>query len=159
MYLPASSPVIHLLVAQPTHFPETLLAMKQKILLVSQDPLLISRATSYFSCRGFDVLGADTGLHGLNQARLALPDIIVLDEDLPDLDSASVCGILRIQLSTRQIPIIRLVNSEKALLSQATNGFTLPRFFPRNLAMDTLRDHVVSHSNSPVQPFSLAAAQ
>ena len=56
--------------------------------------------------QGFDVLRADCGLEGLRKARCELPDVVVLDLLLPDLDGLSVCDILRAQPSTRDVPLV-----------------------------------------------------
>jgi putative two-component system response regulator len=42
----------------------------------------------------------------LHQARRLLPDVILLDLMLPDIDGASVCEILRSQPSTADVPVI-----------------------------------------------------
>jgi DNA-binding response OmpR family regulator len=44
----------------------------------------------------------------LHQARKHLPDLILLDLMLPDLDGFSVCEIHRCQPSTADIPVILL---------------------------------------------------
>jgi len=42
----------------------------------------------------------------LHQARRILPDVILLDLMLPDIDGASVCEILRSQPSTAEVPVV-----------------------------------------------------
>lgn len=54
---------------------------------------------------GCEVLAAADGVQGLNLARTALPDVILLDLMLPDLDGFSVLQILRSQPSTKNIPV------------------------------------------------------
>jgi DNA-binding response OmpR family regulator len=53
-----------------------------------------------------EVVVAASGLEALNQARSLLPDVILLDLLLPDLDGLTICEILRRQLSTRNSPIL-----------------------------------------------------
>jgi DNA-binding response OmpR family regulator len=55
---------------------------------------------------GFEVITADNGMTGLNMARRHLPDVILLDLQLPDIDGFSVCEILRKQPSTMTIPVV-----------------------------------------------------
>jgi len=57
---------------------------------------------------GFTVCTAATGTEALHRARRQLPDLIVLDVLLPDLDGMSVCEILRQQPSTAGIPVLML---------------------------------------------------
>src|SRR5690606_6670909 len=55
---------------------------------------------------GFETLTALDGLDGLRQARLRLPDLIVLDLMLPAKPGLEVCRALRADDRTRQIPIL-----------------------------------------------------
>jgi DNA-binding response OmpR family regulator len=122
--------------------------MNRKILLVSQDARLREEASLYLSRHGFDTLQAATGLEGLNTARAALPEVIVLDEELPDLDGPSVCGILRAQPSTREIPIILLAVSAKAL-SRTAHRSDAPQSLTRTRAADALRHHLLQPPSGP----------
>ena len=54
---------------------------------------------------GFTTFIASNGVEALNIARSQLPDVVLLDLMLPDLDGLSVCEILHSQPSTRDIPV------------------------------------------------------
>lgn len=56
---------------------------------------------------GWDVLEAGTGGAGLEMARAALPDVIVLDIKLPDISGLEVCRMLRADPRTADILIIQ----------------------------------------------------
>lgn len=60
----------------------------------------------YFSAAGFTVLTASDGLAAVQQALAALPDIIVLDLELPGLSGFEVAATIRAQPSTSAIPLI-----------------------------------------------------
>lgn len=57
---------------------------------------------------GFTVITASTGREGLKAALERLPDVILLDVDLPDVDGYSVCRQMRQKLSLRNKPILML---------------------------------------------------
>lgn len=57
---------------------------------------------------------ASTGKDGLATARRLLPDAIVLDIDLPELDGYAVCRALKEDSLTRHIPIVMLTSYDKA---------------------------------------------
>ncbi len=57
---------------------------------------------------GHEVITASNGLEALNQARAALPDLIVLDLMMPEMDGMAVCEILNRLPSTARIPVIML---------------------------------------------------
>jgi DNA-binding response OmpR family regulator len=77
-----------------------------KILIVDDDPDMLELLRVNFERAGFDVETAASGMEALHHARRLLPDLIVLDVLLPDLDGMSVCEILRRQPSTGDIPVI-----------------------------------------------------
>jgi CheY-like chemotaxis protein len=54
----------------------------------------------------FTVLEAESGHDALRQARIELPDLIVLDYMMPDLNGVEVCEALRGDTVTAHIPII-----------------------------------------------------
>lgn len=59
-----------------------------------------------FEEEGFTVATARTGSEAVKQARALLPDLILLDVLLPELDGFAVCEILRRGTDTGSIPII-----------------------------------------------------
>ena len=79
--------------------------MKPKVLAVDDDPEFSELLQYHLTLQGCEVLVASNGVEGLYMARSHLPDIILLDLMLPDLDGFSVCQILESQPSTRGIPV------------------------------------------------------
>jgi DNA-binding response OmpR family regulator len=80
--------------------------MKPKVLAVDDDPEFTELISYTLGREGCQVLVASNGVQALNLARSELPDVILLDLMLPDLDGISVFQILRSQPSTRKIPVI-----------------------------------------------------
>jgi DNA-binding response OmpR family regulator len=60
------------------------------------------------SGEGFDVTTAATGIEGVKKAREVLPDVILLDIMLPDIDGFMVADMLRRQPATADIPVVIL---------------------------------------------------
>lgn len=80
--------------------------MPRKILVVDDEQDFLDLLSYNLKDSGFDILTANTGVAGLNMARRHLPDVILLDLQLPDIDGLSVCEILRKQPSTARIPVV-----------------------------------------------------
>jgi two-component system, cell cycle response regulator DivK len=55
---------------------------------------------------GYTVVTAEDGLHGLNLAVSAQPDLIVMDLALPRLDGWAATRRLKAQPATRHIPVV-----------------------------------------------------
>jgi PAS domain S-box-containing protein len=70
----------------------------------------------------FRVLVARDGMSGLEKAAYALPDLILLDVKLPDIDGFEVCRRLKRDKATRHIPII-FITAEASAIDQKLEGF------------------------------------
>lgn len=73
----------------------------------------IEKYADYLAGTGFRVAEARNGGHGVEQALLLLPDLIVLDFEL----DGEVVGLLRESPTTRNIPVIALAEMEKLRVS------------------------------------------
>ncbi len=78
---------------------------KKTILIVEDDQTLRQTLAYNLTKEGYEILTANNGPEGLESARAQIPDLIVLDVMLPDLDGLSVCRILRREM---EVPIIML---------------------------------------------------
>jgi DNA-binding response OmpR family regulator len=56
--------------------------------------------------RGYTVLGANGGREGLNLVRKELPDLVLLDLMMPDMDGWDVYHQIKSEERTRDIPVI-----------------------------------------------------
>ena len=82
--------------------------MATKVLVVDDEPDIVELLSHNLEDEGYEVLCATGGMEALNEARRHLPDLILLDLMLPDLDGFSICEILRCQPSTAGIPVVLL---------------------------------------------------
>ena len=83
---------------------------KKKILVVEDDSMISSMYKTKFEVDGFEVLIADNGVSGLELAKTAKPDIIMLDIILPQLDGFSVLEQIKKDKVAKNIPVIMLTN-------------------------------------------------
>jgi DNA-binding response OmpR family regulator len=82
--------------------------MKRKVLVAEDEAGVLELMVGSLERDGFEVFTVGRGLELLNRARALLPDLIILDLLLPDIDGLAVCQILRRLPSTASIPIILL---------------------------------------------------
>jgi DNA-binding response OmpR family regulator len=81
---------------------------KQRILVVEDDPDLNELMRLSLEQAGFAVVACTNGIEGLDAARSQLPDLVVLDLVLPEMDGFTVCETLRRERATAGIPILML---------------------------------------------------
>ncbi len=80
--------------------------MKHKLLIVEDDPDTSEMLRVYFEAQGYQILQAFSGSDALRRCQRGLPDLILLDVRLPDIDGLEVGKQLQGNLHTSRIPII-----------------------------------------------------
>ena len=78
----------------------------KRILCIEDDLEMIDLIRLILARRGFEVLGAAGGMAGLKEVRAQLPDLVLLDLMMPDMDGWEVYQQMKAEDSTRNIPVI-----------------------------------------------------
>lgn len=84
-----------------------------RILVVEDDFDISNMLQLYFKSQGYEVAVAPRGGVALELTRQQMPNVIVLDIMLPDIDGYEVCRQLRTNLRTSHIPIIFLTQKDE----------------------------------------------
>lgn len=85
----------------------------ERILIVDDEPDIANLLRVYFKSRKYEVLVAARGAEALEVCRRQMPQLIILDINLPDMDGFDVCRALRENLRTSHIPIIFLTQRDQ----------------------------------------------
>jgi DNA-binding response OmpR family regulator len=93
-----------------------------KILLIDDDDALTTIFTGALTKEGFQAVIANTGQEGIDKAKVEAPDLILLDQVLPDLSGNDILKKLKLDEKTKNIPVIILSNfSQEELVKEAIN--------------------------------------
>jgi len=84
------------------------MAGKRNILIVDDDAEVLNVVGRILSAAGYSVLSAHNGKEGVLAAKNKIPDLVLLDVDMPVMDGGEVRQILGDDPKTRHIPIIYL---------------------------------------------------
>jgi two-component system cell cycle response regulator DivK len=82
------------------------------VLIVEDSPDISQPLADAFRFAEFDALQAFDALHALQLASDRLPNLIIMDIQLPDLDGLSVARTLKSDPATEHIPIIAMTAHE-----------------------------------------------
>ncbi len=109
--------------------------MEPAILVIDDDRKLNRLLTEYLGNFGFKVLTATHPEDGLAKLKKTVPDIIILDVMLPDMDGFEVCKTIR---KTHSIPIIMLTARGEVMdrivgLELGADDYLAKPFEPREL--------------------------
>ncbi len=78
----------------------------ETILLIEDTNALIENLTEYLEMEGYEILLAKDGKVGIDIARKALPDLIICDIQMPEMDGYEVLRELKSTAKTSVIPVI-----------------------------------------------------
>jgi PleD family two-component response regulator len=83
--------------------------MGERILIVEDDPGIAGMLRGFFEEQGYQIEVVTQGEEALNWCRQQLPDLVLLDTTLPDMDGYAVCRELRATIRTSLVPVILLI--------------------------------------------------
>ena len=86
---------------------------KGLLLIVEDDSDISSMLQIYFESQGYESIAVTRGEEALEICRRKLPNLVILDIMLPDIDGYEVCRKLRSNLRTGHIPIIFLTQKDE----------------------------------------------
>src|SRR5947209_6893267 len=119
--------------------------MAREVLVVEDEPDIRRLVVLHLERDGFRCRTATSGEDALREVKTAIPDLVVLDLMLPELDGLEVCRRLRRDPSTASVPIIMLTPKEfdllQALLESA--GRVLSREYLLNRVWGYARADVI----------------
>ena len=94
-----------------------------KILVVDDDEAINELIKVNLELSGYDVISAFDGIQGFTLAKQELPDLIILDIMMPDVDGYTVAKRVRENETTKEIPILML--TAMGQLEDKVKGFDI----------------------------------
>lgn len=82
------------------------MAQGKTILLVDDSDLIAGVLSEYFTAAGYTVLRAKNGIEGIEMTYRNIPDVIIMDVEMPVLQGYQASRILKSRRGVRDIPII-----------------------------------------------------
>lgn len=127
--------------------------MTTRILIVDDEPGVVSLLRDYFTQHGFQASGAGDGVEALQVAREVEPDLIVLDIMMPKMDGPT---FLREYRRTSNTPVImltaRVEETDKVVgLELGADDYVTKPFSPRELVA-RIRAVLRRSGNAPPAP-------
>ncbi len=110
-----------------------------RILIIEDSDSIRKMIEALVSARGHDVDAVPTGAKGIESARSRIPDVILLDLNLPgSLDGFEVCQRLRADPATKSVPILIIsamddASSKQRALDAGANAYYVKPFSPTAL--------------------------
>ena len=87
----------------------------KKILVVDDDRAITALLQGLLTSQGYEVSVAYDGLDGMLQVKKSIPDLIILDIMMPEINGYDVCSNLKFEEKFKHIPIIVLTSRQQEL--------------------------------------------
>jgi len=78
----------------------------KRVVYIEDEQEMIDLVRLILSRKGYEVLGANGGVDGLSMVQQILPDLVLLDLMMPDMDGWEVYQQMRADKATQDIPVI-----------------------------------------------------
>jgi two-component system phosphate regulon response regulator PhoB len=123
-----------------------------RVLVVDDDVDINEALQQALRIAGYEAVGATTGAAALEETARQHPDLVLLDQMLPDIDGIEICRRLRAAPETKRIPIVFVTarGDEKARVNGLALGADDYVVKPFSLAELLLRIRAVLRRATPV---------
>jgi len=107
------------------------------ILVVDDDASVRKLLRRFLTAAGYAMSEAGDGITGLKIAKQLIPDLVVIDVLMPDMNGYELCALLKQDAATAPIPVLFLTGQgkmgdvEDAMAQGADVFMTKPVDFPR----------------------------
>ena len=88
------------------------------VLVIDDQPFFTKMLSGVLEQQGFRVLVANSGQEGLASAKQHVPDVILLDIEMPVMDGFVVCEQLRKDDTVKHVPIVILTATNNPKLNE-----------------------------------------
>ncbi len=78
----------------------------KRVVCIEDEPEMIDLVRLILGRKGFDVIGANGGIEGLETVQRERPDLVLLDLMMPDMDGWEVYQQMKADEDLRDIPVV-----------------------------------------------------
>lgn len=111
--------------------------MAGKVMIVDDEADMVDAARMVLEMDGYEVVPAYCGEEALQKVENELPDLILLDQAMPDKTGVEVCRILKANSKTKNIPVLMFTASgtdfESIVVEAGADGYFRKPFAPEEL--------------------------
>jgi two-component system cell cycle response regulator DivK len=99
-----------------------------RVLVVEDNPANMKLVVFILTNHGHEVITAENAYDGINLAKLNLPDLVLMDIQLPDMDGLTATQLLKQDQVTKHLPIFALTafamkGDEDRILKAGCDGY------------------------------------
>jgi len=116
--------------------------MGKTILIVEDEPKNMTLTRDLLKISGYETVEAWDGAQGVEKAKSAHPNLILMDIMMPKMDGYAACSLIKADQSTKNIPVVMLTavgfDLNKRLAKQMGADGYVTKPFSRQQLMDAI---------------------
>jgi CheY-like chemotaxis protein len=116
--------------------------MGKTILIVEDEPKNMTLTRDLLKISGYETIEARDGKEGVEKAKAAKPNLILMDIMMPKMDGYAACTAIKADQSTRHIPVVMLTavgyDLNKKLAKQMGADGYVTKPFSRQQLLDAI---------------------
>lgn len=128
---------------------------KRRVVYIEDESEMIDLVRLILNRRGYEIIGANGGRDGLDMVRQQIPDLVLLDLMMPDMDGWDVYQQMKADERTQNIPVIVVTAKAQSIdkvlglhIAKVDDYISKP-FSPQEL-VDSV-EKVMAKKNQPVE--------
>ncbi len=133
--------------------------MTAKKVLVIDDSIMIRKMVKSILAGKYDVLEASDGKSGLDAARRAFPDLILLDFVMPKYNGYQTLQAIRRVEGLQKVPVIMISGLKEQVTEHVPEPFTEFDFLEKPFEADVLVSRIQNFLNTEPEPASTATSR
>lgn len=109
---------------------------KKRILVVDDERNIVDLLSLILRGDGYEVATALNGVEALKKAQKELPDLVILDVNMPQIDGWNVLSSIRASENTRKLPVLMCTNKDLVSDVERAEMLGATGYIPKPFAVD-----------------------
>ncbi len=115
---------------------------KKKTILLIDDDMVYLKQINNFLADNYNVIMINSSKLALEYLSRHVPDVIILDYQMPVYDGANVMSIIKNHIKGKEVPIIMLSGVDKIEVMRKTRTFNLAGYLSKPISKEQLEDKI-----------------
>ena len=116
----------------------------KKVLIVDDDRVICELLVHFLKGYGYNVSSAHDGYEGLDKIKKILPDIVVMDVNMPNMNGWQLLEIVRSAPSTAYIPVIMCTEESRFKDIEKADSFGASAYVVKPITPEKVLDKIKS---------------
>lgn len=106
--------------------------IQRTVLLIDDDPLILDTARRLLERDGLRVVVYTEGFNATNFAARALPDLVLMDVNMPFLSGDNLVGLFKRHPTLRDVPVVLFSSNEESQLRDLAQAVGAVGYIPKS---------------------------